>query len=755
MMDHDTPPDLAIAPDQSARPCQAAPRIAPTDANALAAAFELSSSGLLILDVDNAVIAANTRFARMWGLTDAAIVAGVYGLPEALIARVADPAGFAARLRRLDCHPEEAMHDETMLADGSIFSWHTGPIPGADGTPQSRAWFFRDVTQQRVAEARLREEEEKFRSVVEQDIAGVCIIGDDSCIAYANAAYARLFGYTPAQLAGMPLLDIVPPEERETVTAALAAQFAGERRVVRIVSSVSAKDGHAVDIMVQASGAAYRGRPASVAVVIDISELQQAKRALELADIIVAQSPVVLFRLAPDGEFPTTYVSRNVARFGYDATPDDAGGFRLPQHIHPADKLRIAAGLRSLAGGVTGVLSDDCRLLGRDGQVCWVHAQIAALRDAKGNVTALQGTLIDIAERKHAERSLERLNRALRTLSSGNEVVVRAKSEHQLLDEMCRVLVEVGEYRRCWIGFAGAAEQSPIRVMSACGCAPSAAAAVETDAPVNALRSMSPVVAVACDAGETWAALPFALGPAARGVMALCSSAAHAFDADALKLLSELANDLAYGVLSLRAHAARDSSEQRLRDSMRATVQALASTLELRDPYTAGHQRRVAALAAAIARSLGIAEDEIHGIELAAMVHDVGKVQVPGEILTKPGKLTSLEYQLVQVHAQAGHDILKGIDFPWPVAQMVGQHHERLDGSGYPNHLSGDAILMGSRIIAVADVVETMMNHRPYRAALGRDAAMAEIASGRNHLFDAEVVDACLRLFREDAFCFA
>lgn len=731
------------------------PRPATVDVTALTAGFEVSSNGVLLLGADNAVIAANPRFTRMWGLPGDAVIPGARGLFAALRSRVANPAHFAGQLRHLDRHRREAMHDETVLANGAIFEWNTAPIAGIDDVPAGQVWYFRDVTEQRHADARLREEEEKFRSVVEQDIAGVCIIGDDSCIAYANATFARVFGYTPEQLIGRALLGIIPPEEEEVVAALLAAQLAGEKRVVRVVSAATAKDGSTVDILVHATGATYRGRPASIAVVIDVSELQQAKRALELADIIVAQSPVVLFRLASGHGFPTTYVSRNVTRFGYDAAVDHGNGFQLLEHIHPEDRPHVAAELQSLAAGTADAVSADLRLLRRDGQVCWVHAQTAALRDAKGNVTALQGTLIDIAERKRAERSLERLNRALRTLSSGNEVVVRATSEQQLLDEMCRVLVEVGEYCRCWIGFADGPEPHPIRVMAAWGCAPSGVAATETDTPVRALYSMSPIVAGAGDGSETWAALPFALGPAARGVMALCSAAENAFDADALKLLSELADDLAYGLLSLRAHAARDLGEQRLRDSMRATVQALASTLEARDLYTAGHQRRVAALAVAIARSLGIAEDEIHGIELAAIVHDIGKVQVPAEILTKPGELTSLEYQLVQVHAQAGHDILKGIDFPWPVAQMVCQHHERMDGSGYPNHLFGDAILMGARIIAVADVVETMMNHRPYRAALGRDAALAEIAAGRNHLFDSKVVDACLRLFHEDAFGFA
>jgi len=748
MIVRDLPQNLAPGPDPQAR---AAP-----DAALLAAAFELSPNGMLLLDATGAVAAVNERFVRMWGLPRNAILAGGEDLRQALIARAGEQSGLAARLRYLDRHRQEETHDDIALANGSVFECHTAPTLGPDGAATGRAWFFRDVTELRLAEARLAEEEEKFRSVVEQDIAGICIIGDDSCIAYANAAFAQLFGYTSGQLLGRTLLDIVPPEEKAAVAAQLAAQLAGENRVARIISTVTAKDGHSVDVLVHATGARYRDGSASIAVVLDISELQQAKRALELADIIVAQSPVILFRLAADGDFPTTYVSRNVSRFGYDAAADHAGGFRLLEHIHPADRAQVAAGLRLLADGTAGTWAADCRLLARDGRVHWVHARTAPIRDADGVVAALQGTLIDIAERKQAERSLERLNRALRTLSAGNEAVVRATSEQSLLDAMCRVLVEVGAYRRCWIGLADAAEPSAIQVVAAWGCAPAMIDAAETPAALQAVHDMLPAVAEdAGGDGATWAALPFTLGPDTRGIMTLCTATDDALDSDALKLLSELANDLAFGVLSLRACAARDSGEQRLRDSMRATVQALASTMEARDPYTAGHHRRVAALAVAIARALDIAPEEVQGIELAAMVHDVGKVQIPAEILTKPGGLTQLEYQLVQTHAQAGYDILKGIDFPWPVADMVGQHHERMDGSGYPNGLRGEAILLGARIIAVADVVETMMNHRPYRAALGQEAALAEIKYGRDHLFDADVVDACIRLFSDGAFRFA
>lgn len=189
------------------------------------------------------------------------------------------------------------------------------------------------------------------------------------------------------------------------------------------------------------------------------------------------------------------------------------------------------------------------------------------------------------------------------------------------------------------------------------------------------------------------------------------------------------------------------ASEKKIRASLIDSIGAIAATVELRDPYIAGHQRRVARLAVAIAEEMQL--PDIEGLYFAGLVHDVGKVKVPIEILCKPGHLTEVEYALIQEHARAGHDILKVIEFPWPIADIVLQHHERLDGSGYPCRLKGDEILIEARILAVADVVEAMMYHRPYRAGLGKEAALAEIAKGRGTRFDPVTVDACLRLFRE------
>jgi len=200
-----------------------------------------------------------------------------------------------------------------------------------------------------------------------------------------------------------------------------------------------------------------------------------------------------------------------------------------------------------------------------------------------------------------------------------------------------------------------------------------------------------------------------------------------------------------------RTEKLRDTLEK-LRKAMEGTIQVISSTVEMRDPYTAGHQRRVAALAGAIAAKMGLTEDRIDGLRMAGLIHDLGKIAVPAEILSKPGRITEAEFNMIKCHPQTGYDILKDMKFPWPLAQIVLEHHERMDGSGYPQGLSGEDTLLEARILAVADVVEAMASHRPYRPALGIDRALDEIQQNRGTLYDTVVVDACLKLFKEKEF---
>ena len=193
---------------------------------------------------------------------------------------------------------------------------------------------------------------------------------------------------------------------------------------------------------------------------------------------------------------------------------------------------------------------------------------------------------------------------------------------------------------------------------------------------------------------------------------------------------------------------------EKLQRTMEATIHTISKIIETKDPYTAGHQYRVSQLAARIAKELKFCPDKLEGIRIASLVHDIGKISIPAEILSKPTELNEIEYSLIKDHSRIGADILKTIDFPWPVAEIILQHHERLDGSGYPQGLKGDEILPEAKIIGVADVVEAMSSHRPYRPALGIDKALEEISQNKGILYDSEVVDICLNLFREKRFKF-
>ncbi len=212
-------------------------------------------------------------------------------------------------------------------------------------------------------------------------------------------------------------------------------------------------------------------------------------------------------------------------------------------------------------------------------------------------------------------------------------------------------------------------------------------------------------------------------------------------------------------ILELQNQAQRENLERlvdertgKLRHAMLNTAYATAAMMDLRDPYTAGHQRRVGSLARAIGKELGLPDDTVEGLHIAGCIHDIGKITVPFEILTKPVQLSRSEYAIIQEHPRKGYEVLKSYEMPWPIAEIVYHHHERLDGSGYPQGLKADQIGLETRIISVSDVVEAMSSHRPYRPSLGLESALNEISTNNGKLYDPAVVDACLTLFREKGY---
>ncbi|HMC13851.1 MAG TPA: HD domain-containing phosphohydrolase, partial [Gallionellaceae bacterium] len=405
--------------------------------------------------------------------------------------------------------------------------------------------------------------------------------------------------------------------------------------------------------------------------------------------------------------------------------------------------------------------------------------------DISGSILGSVTVWHDITERKKAEVVIQNTTRALATLSEVNHSLVHATDENQLLQAVCQAIVKQRGYRMAWVGYLEQDEAKTICPVAHDGFEEGYLEQAHTTW-ADTERGRGPV-GRAARSGQTQvvqnfqtdeSALPWRVEAAKRGyasnialplinegtvfgVLTIYSGYADAFGQEEVKLLEQMAVDLAFGVRSLHTRHERDLAQiqiqthlAKLEGNLEDTIKAIAAMVEMRDPYTAGHEKRVAELAVVIARQMGLPEEQVHGIHLAGEVHDLGKIQIPAEILSKPSRLTEIEYRLIKAHPQAGYDILKGIDFTWPIAQMVLQHHERIDGSGYPQGLKGDAILLEARILCVADVVEAMSSHRPYRPALGIEAALNEIERGKGTLYDPAVADACLKVFAEGKFKF-
>ncbi|WP_404355360.1 PhnD/SsuA/transferrin family substrate-binding protein [Methylotuvimicrobium sp. KM1] len=543
----------------------------------------------------------------------------------------------------------------------------------------------------------------------------------------------------------------------------------------------------------------------------------------------------------------------------------------------------------------------DHRIRRADGVERVLHEIGEVIVNDAGEPVRMIGTVQDVTELRQAEHEMRRLNRALRTLSLCNTTLVHAQQEQTLMNDICRILIDSGGYRFAWVGYAEHDDRKTIRPMAFAGgdfdFITSAELSWADDAggrnpAAYAIRNketfiLKDIVNNSHDFAPSWRegalgygyasviALPLISDGETLGAITLDSAEPDAFDQAELRLLEEMAGDLAFGIRALRIRQEREHAEsvlkiaenryeelyenapnayvsvapqngvllqfnqslcemlgydrafletktifdlfggtqigklfageqsvcdielnmhradgdelwvslsidpikdeagcvaeyraslidisvrkqaeeeqqrfaEKLQGSLIQTIRAIAMTIEKRDPYTAGHQERVAELAVQIGRRMGFDAYRLEGLRLGATIHDIGKIAVPIEILNRPGKLEPMLFTIIKSHPSIGYEIVKGIEFPWPIAEMVVQHHERLDGTGYPHGLKGDEILMESRILAVSDVVEAMASHRPYRAALGVQAALSEIERGKGTIYDASVVGFCREVF--------
>jgi PAS domain S-box-containing protein/putative nucleotidyltransferase with HDIG domain len=736
------------------------------------AVFDAIRDPVFLHDRDGRIVRANRAYAMRAGLAFEQILGRYYW--EVFPHRTG-PLDSCAH----EWQPGEELRDEEIvLNSGEVLVSRAFAVPGPDGEAHYSVHVFEDVTEKRHAEA-----DQRMRgAALHQAVEAVVVSNRERCVTYVNPAFQTLWGYTPDEVLGQPVEAVLGISAGGGDAPAEATDL-GAREV-----TLRAKDG--TEVPVYFSNVAVqddRGDIAGyLATFLDLRPIRRAERLLRENEAryraLTEGSADMASIIGVDGT--SIYLSPSVEWvLGY--TPKELRGTSVFDRIHPDDIGAVRAAMVAVMAVPGAQQTVELRYHHKNGEWRYVESRGRYLPD----ITAGGGIVInsrDITDRKRAELSLTRVNRALKTLSECNQALVRFDDELALYHEICQLIVNVGGYRLAWVVARVDGAVAPAVVVSQ----------VHADAPftdlapvagsedpagrhpaLRALRERVPriVADVRTDPEfQAWrddavqrgvvalVALPLLDRDTAIGALCIGSAETDVFDADEMDLLQKLAADLAHGIAAVRDRSARDQAlreRQQAQDSLRASlisaIGAIGATLEMRDPYTAGHQRRVAELAVAIARELGLPDSQIEGIHFGALIHDIGKIQVPGEILSKPGKLTAIEYELIKNHPQAGYEILRNVQFPWPIAQMVLQHHERLDGSGYPAGLAGAEILREARILCVADVVEAISSHRPYRPTLGIERALAEVQEHRGTHYDPEVVDACLALFESKRFVFS
>ena len=380
---------------------------------------------------------------------------------------------------------------------------------------------------------------------------------------------------------------------------------------------------------------------------------------------------------------------------------------------------------------------------------------------------------------------LQKQNWALLAHAKASLALVRSNNRDDLISGVCNAIVNQSPYILAWVGLAMHDNLKTVQVIGSHGVAADYAKGIDVKwspdtsagkGPTGqCIQTSLPVLILDTENDPRFLpwrerSKPYGIRsviavpikdhePQAIAALTVYANLPNAFGEVEIQLFESLAKEIGFGLAAIEKQQLLDEEikeRERLNDqlikTLNSTIEAMSKTMEWRDPYTAGHQKKVALLSQAIARKLGWGEERIKGLYLAALVHDLGKIATPAEILTKPSMLTEMELALIKEHPKTGYDILKDIPFTWPIAQAVYQHHERIDGSGYPNQLVGDAIIPEAKILAIADTIESMTSHRPYRPGLGLEKAILQVKSEAGKTLDPAICEVACQLIEQDEF---
>jgi PAS domain S-box-containing protein len=785
--------------------------------------------------------------------------------------------------------------------------------------------IVRDITEHKKADEALRKSEELYHLLAEHMIDIVWIMDMNLNVLWLSPSATKARGFSVEEIKALPLERQLTPDSLRKASDWLGKLTRLEKDglitepdgIFSRELEFYCKDGHIIvlnctfqflrDEQGKATGILAEG--------MDVTERKRAEERLRNSEEkfrMLAESSSSAIMMHQGDHW--IYANRAAEEIS-DYTEEELCGMHFWNIVHPDYRDMIKERGHNRQQGKALPRAYEFKIITKNGTEKWVSLTGNPIR-YEDKPTALI-SVTDITERKRADEELIRVNRALRMLSDTNQALIRIADEATLLNEVCRITIEVGGYRMAWIGLAENDEAKTVRPIVHAGFESGYIESANLTwadnergrGPIGtAIRTGQPSITRNIPQDPAFAlwresamqrgyksniALPIISEGQTLGVLEIYSVNTDAFDAKEVEILKEMAGDLAFGITALRTRVKRNQTEvalseseeryrliaentadtiaivdlnlnptyvspsilklcgytvqeamkrtlnqilppdslqkaskmfadqmalessgtadpartalmeleqyckdgsciwvelaasflrdnnfkptgiltvtrditerknaeeklrqtlESLRKAVVTTVQVLVSAVESRDSYTAGHQSRSANLACAIAIEMGLSQEKIDGIRMAGIIHDIGKLSIPAEILSKPTKLKEIEFSLIKEHSRSGYEMLKNVESPWPLAEIVYQHHERLNGAGYPRNLKGDEILMESRILAVADVVEAMASHRPYRPTLGIEAALEEIEKNKGILYDDTVADTCLKLFREKGY---
>ena len=587
-----------------------------------------------------------------------------------------------------------------------------------------------DITARKQAEEALLESEAKLRSIFRAAPVG---IGVDSnrVILEVNETLCRMTGYSRDELIGQEAKLLHPTTEDYDYVGQEKYRQISEKGTGTVETRIRRKDGEIIHVLLSATPIDKKDLKKGVTfTVLDITERKQVEEALRRSEgrfkELYDNAPIGYHEFDAEGRI--TRVNRTeLEMLGY--TKEEMLGRNIWDFIVERESEEVVKA--KLAAKIPLKHPMERTYRRKDGTDLSVLIQDRLIKDEEGRATGIRTTIQDITERKRVEEALRESEEKYRNLfENAVEGIFRTTPEGRFLIAN-----------------------------------PALARIYGYDSPEEMIESITDLAGqVYADPEERQA---FTRAMEEEGEVKGYELQLKRKDGSGLwvsmnaRVVRDEAGEILYYEGLAEDITPRKKSEEKLLESleslrraMRTTIQVMVAAVETRDPYTAGHQKRVTDLARALAKELGLDQETIEGIRMAGSIHDLGKISVPAEILSKPTKLTEIEFALIKAHSQYGYEILKDVESPWPLADMVLQHHERMDGSGYPQGLMGEAILLEARILAVADVVESISSHRPYRPGHGIAAALEEIEQNAGVLYDRNVVEACLRLFREKGFRF-